>query len=153
MRRAVLCLHLAVGCDGAAADADDPAARRIEFLVETTEDPLPAGSTLEITLRPQGVFGAAVGLRIFGVAPDEQERFAVRVRAPAGHLLADQPYLPTSTARELDDGSIVIDGVHVVFFDTVADAEVEGAPGTLSAEMQTSPPATGELDVILERLD
>jgi hypothetical protein len=150
MRRAALCLHLAAGCDATTASGDEP--RRIEFLVENTNDPLPAGSTLEITLRPQGVYGAAVGMRIIGVDLDDQERFAVRVRAPAGHLLADQPYLPTSTARELDDGSFVIDGVHVVFFDTVADAEVEGAPGTLSAEMQTSPPATGELDVILERV-
>jgi hypothetical protein len=152
MRGAVLIGCLAAGCD-ATAVGGGPDERRIEFLVEGTDQPLPEHATLEITLRPQGVYGAVVALRIHGVTKDEQERFAVRVRAPAGHLLGDQPYLPTSTARETGDGSIVIDGVHVVFFDTVLDAEVEGAPGTLEAEMQTSPPATGELAVMLERVD
>lgn len=146
-------LCLVAGCDHAGTGVGDPGARHIEFLTPGTLDPLPEGATLEILLRPQGVYGAIVNLRIHGVAKDEQERFVIQVRAPSGHILGDQANLPTSTAHELDDGSIVIEGVHVVFFDTVKDDEVEGAPGTLSAEMQTSPPATGELDVILERIE
>jgi hypothetical protein len=65
------------------------------------------------------------------------------------HVLADQKFLPTSTAEALDDGSFAIDQLPVVFFDDVEQREVDDAPATMRATMMTSPPATGEIDVVL----
>lgn len=148
MRSLALVLCAVLGC--AAEPDDDPTGpREIEFLVRGTLDPLPADSPVDVYLRTQGAFGCEIDIRVYGVPLDEAAAFAIGFVSPEAHPLAEQRFLPTSTAMELEDGSFTIADLPVVFFDDVAQAEVEGAPAILRATMMTSPPTAGELDVTL----
>lgn len=150
-RSAFVMLALVAGCDGEPADSIGDV--QLGFFVSGTKVPLQDGDELEIILRPQGVYGAHVDLHIVGMAAAEIPEFSIGLVGPDGHVLAHQPFLPTSTAYELEDGSIAIDELPVVFGDDVDPAEVEGAPATLGAELATTPPVRGEVEVVLRYVE
>jgi len=144
MRRTLWLVGLALGCT-----ADEPAdGPTIEFLVAGSESALPTGAPIEVSLRPQGVYGAHVDMRVVGI--EAIAPFSIALVGPDDRELARQPFLPTSTAQELPDGSFLLTELPVVFFEGIEPAEVDGAPAVLRGEMQTTPPAVGECDVVLE---
>ncbi len=148
MRAPVVLLCALLGCDA----EDEPTtvgAQSIEFLQRGTLDPLPADTPIDVYVRTQGAFGCEVDIRVYGVPIAEAAAFSIGILGPSGHVLADQRFLPTSTAVELEDGSFAIADLPIVFFDDVEDREVQDAPATLQAAMMTTPPTTGELDVVL----
>ena len=151
MRRVALSLALLCGC--AADDDPEPSGPRIEFLRPGTLDPLNEGTDCRVYLRMQGDFGTEVDIRIFGLELDTLTNFAISIESDEGHELAHQLFLPTSTAQDLGDGSIAIAELPVVFHEDVMPAEVDDAPATMRAEMETTPAATGELGVVLQRMD
>lgn len=150
MRTIALALCILVGC--AAADDDDMPAgeRRIEFLVPGTLEPLAPNAAVETYLRTQGDYGTELDMRVYGVAIEDQAMFTIACIGPDDHELAAQKFLPTSTARELEDGSFTIAKMPVVFFEDVATDEVSDAPALLRATMMTAPPTVGELAVTLD---
>jgi hypothetical protein len=151
MRALAILLVAAIGC--AATDDDDAGpvdARRIEFLVPGTYDPLPAHAAVEIYLRSQGDWGATLDMRVYGVPLAEQAKFIISLVGPTHHQLAAMNFLPTHTAKEQDDGSFTVAMMPVVFLEDVAKDEVDDAPATMSVMMMCEPPATGELEVTLE---
>lgn len=150
MRTIALALCVLVGC--AAADDDEMQAgeRRIEFLVPGTLDPLAEHAAVETYLRTQGDYGTELDMRVYGVAIADQAMFTIACIGADDHELAAQKFLPTSTARELEDGSFTIAKMPVVFFEDVATEEVSDAPATLRATMMTAPPTIGELAVTLD---
>jgi hypothetical protein len=147
MRPLALALVLLAACG---ADDDGPA---IVFLAPGTEDPREAGAPLDVYLRPQGAFGTEVDIHVLGVEKDAIGPFEVSVLSAEGDVLARQPFLPTSTARELDGGCVAIAALPVVFLDSVPPAAVEDRPATLRAEMEGDRPADGEVAVVLRRID
>jgi hypothetical protein len=149
MRPAVLLALATVGCDPA-PDATDV---RLRLLTADATEPLVDGSDLEVGVRPQGGFGAHVGLQIIGLAADEIERFSIALDSDAGEPLADQPFLPLSTGQEREDGSIAIAELPVVFFEAVDTTAVEDRAATLRARMDVEPVATSEVEVVLRRRD
>jgi len=148
MRSAVLVLCALVACGGSehASPQDE---RSIEFLEPGTLEPLAEDTAVEIYLRSQGAYGTEVDIRVYGVALADQAPFTVGCLDPGDHELAEQKFLPTSTAVEQADGSFTIAKLPVVFFDDVEEQQVEDAPATLRATMMTSPTTLGELPVVL----
>jgi hypothetical protein len=151
MRLVALTLALFTGCT--ADDGTDVDGPTIAFLRPGTLDPLTEGTDCRVYLRMQGDFGTEVDIRIVGVELEALANFAIAIESDEGDELARQLFLPTSTAQERDDGSITIAELPVVFHEDVAPAEVEDAPATMRAQMETTPPTTGELRVVLQRMD
>jgi hypothetical protein len=150
MRTFALVLCVLFGCAAADDDGLPEGERRIEFLVPGTLDPLPENAAVETYLRTQGDYGTEIDMRVYGVAIEDQAMFTIACIGADDHELAAQMFLPTSTARELDDGSFVVVKMPVVFFEDVATEEVSDAPATLRATMMTAPPTLGELAVTLD---
>jgi hypothetical protein len=138
-----------VGCGGEEASDPTHAEGEIEFLVPGTLEPMPAQTPIDVYLRAQGAYGCEIDMRVYGVDIGEATGFSIGFLGSSDRQLAEQRFLPTSTARELDDGSFALAELPVVFFEDVAESEVDEAPATLQAVMMTSPPTTGELDVVL----
>jgi hypothetical protein len=150
MRVIALLLFGVVGCAGEeTGNAIGDAEREIEFLVPGTLEPMPADTAIDVYLRAQGAYGCEIDIRVYGVGIGDAQSFSIGFVGTSDRPLAEQRFLPTSTAEELQDGSFAIAELPVVFFEDVAQSDVDGAPATLRAIMMTSPPTAGELDVLL----
>jgi hypothetical protein len=84
-------------------------------------------------MMPQGAYGCEIDIRVYGVAVGDAEGFSLGFVGASEGQLAEQRFLSTSTARELDDGSFSIAELPVVFFEDVGPSEVADAPAILRA--------------------
>lgn len=147
MRTSALLAMLAIACSAEADPDDGP---RIEFLVPGTQMPLPVGADVEVSLRPQGVYGAHVDMRVFGI--EAIAAFSIAL-VEGDRVLARQPFLPIDPTAHLPDGSFVLAELPVVFMEGIEPSEVDGDAAVLRAEMETTPPVEGECDVVLASVE
>ncbi len=150
MRGVWVALLLTAGACAADGGDDGPS---IELVVPGTFDPLDDGTVYEVDLRPQGVYGGAVDLQVFGVPVDAVPGFGVAIEGTDGQMFANQRYLTTSTGEPQSDGSFTIRELPVVFADAVPPEAVDGAPATLIADIESEPPAQTRVDVTLMIVD
>ena len=141
----VALLAVALACD-ASDEEDGPT---IDLVVADTLDPLEDGTTYEVNLRPQGVYGGLVDLHIVGVPVDAVPGFGIAIETDDGIVFANQRYSTTSTGMLLEDGSFTIRQLPVVFADAATADEVDGQPAALIADIESEPPAQTRVDVTL----
>ena len=144
---------LALVLTSIACDADDGAATSIDLLVPGTFDPLEDGTVYEVNLRPQGVYGGLVDVQVYGVPVDAVPSFGFAIDTVDGTRFADQRYLTTSTGELQPDGSFTIRELPVVFADNAPPEAVDGVSATLTADIESEPPAQTRVDVTLRIVD
>jgi hypothetical protein len=144
-----LALLALLGLLGACDPSASPSTTAIELLSSVDGHPLEDGEPILVTIRPQGALGMVVGLQMFGVEPSDVPAFVVSVVTDDGEELAAQAYLPTMTGVAGDDGAVVLRGRHVIFADEVDSAAVDGMLVDLVADMDSTPPARGDVRVRL----